>query len=78
MPSAQQLKLSVAEYRDACHCYCRLADACGEFLADHEVKLNPTDPEYLGFVDLPSFLRAHAAPDRRHQDETRLVEEVGA
>jgi tetratricopeptide (TPR) repeat protein len=78
MPSAQKLTLSVAEYRDPCHWYCGLADAGGNFLADHEVKLNPADPEYPGFVDLPSFLRAHAAPDRRHQDETRLVEEVGA
>ena len=78
MPTAHELKLSVAEYRDACHWYCRLADAGGKFLADHNVKLNPTDPEYPGFVDLPSFLRTRAAPDRRHQDEKRLVEEVGA
>ena len=77
MANAHQLKLSVADYRDACHWYCRLADANDSFLADHEVKLDAADAEYLGWVDLTSFLREHAAPDRRHQDERRLVQEVG-
>jgi len=78
MPRAHQLKLSVADYRDACNWRCCLTDANGNFLADREVKLSAADAEYLGWLDLPCFLRGHAAPDRRHQDETRLVEEVGA
>jgi tetratricopeptide (TPR) repeat protein len=78
MPRAHQLKLSVADYRDACNWRCCLTDADGNFLADHEVKLNAADAEHLGWVDLPSFLRQRAAPDRRHEDETRLVHEVGA
>jgi hypothetical protein len=72
------LKLSIADYRDARHWYCRLLDANGNQLADHEVSLNPTDSEYEGFVDLRSYLRDHAAPDRRQQDEALLIEQVGA
>jgi hypothetical protein len=47
-------------------------------LADHEVSLDPEDPEYEGFVDLRSYLRDRAAPDRRQEDEALLVKEVGA
>lgn len=72
------LTLSIADYRDARHWYCRLLDANGSLLADHEVSLDSADPEYAGFIDLRSYLRDHAVPDRRQQDETRLLEEVGA
>jgi tetratricopeptide (TPR) repeat protein len=71
------LKLAISDYRDANHWYCRLLDANGNQLADHEVSLNPRDLEYEGLVDLRSFLRNHAAPDRRHQDEARLIAQVG-
>jgi tetratricopeptide (TPR) repeat protein len=73
-----QLTLSVVEYRDACHWYWRLADASGNFIADHEVKLNAADLEYAGFVDPPSFVREHAAPDRRREDEAEILQRVGA
>jgi hypothetical protein len=72
------LKLSIADYRDARHWYCRLLDANGNQLADHEVDLNPKDPEYEGFVDLRSYLRNRASPDRREQDEAQLIDQVGA
>jgi hypothetical protein len=36
------LKLAISDYRDN-HWYCRLLDANGNQLADHEVSLNPRD-----------------------------------
>ena len=77
MPITSTLNLTVADYKDAAHWYWRLTDAKGNFLADQEVNLNPADSEYEGFLDLPSYLAIHAAPDRRREDETRLVRQVG-
>ena len=77
MPIATTLNLAVADYKDAHHWYWRLTDADGQFLADQEVKLNPSDSEYEGFLDLPSYLAIHAATDRRREDEARLVRQVG-
>ncbi len=74
----QSLQLTVTDYTDAHHWYWRLTDATGSnFLSDNEVKLDPTDREYAGFLDLSSFLDRNASTDRRHEDETRLVREVG-
>src|ERR1019366_5105060 len=41
------------------------------------VRLDTTDSEYEGFLDLPAYLAMHAAPDRRREDEARLVRQVG-
>ena len=77
MPIATTLNLIVTDYKDANHWYWRLTDADGHFLADQEVRLDPTDSEYEGFLDLPAYLAMHAAPDRRREDEARLVRQVG-
>jgi hypothetical protein len=77
VPIATTLNLAVADYQDAHHWYWRLTDADGQFLADQEVKLNPSDSEYEGFLDLPSYLATQAATDRRREDEARLVRQVG-
>jgi hypothetical protein len=74
---ATTLNLAVADYQDANHWYWRLTDADGRFFADQEVRLNPADPEYDGFLDLPAYLAMHAAPDRRREDEARLARQVG-
>jgi hypothetical protein len=74
---ATRLQLAVADYRDANRWYWRLSDDGGRFLADQEVRLNPADAGYEAFLDLPAYLRMHAAPDRRREDEARLVREVG-
>jgi hypothetical protein len=71
------LNLAVTDYRDANHWYWRLTDERGHFLADQEVRLNPADFEYAGFLDLPAHLEKHAAPERRREDEGRLVRQVG-
>jgi hypothetical protein len=72
------LKLEICDYKDASHWYCRLLDGHGKLLADHEVKLNPAEPEYEAFIDLRDYLRHRAAPDRREADEKRLIAQVGA
>src|ERR1035437_586845 len=72
LPIATTLNLAVADYTDAQHWYWRLTDADGQFLADQEVNLNPSDAEYEGFLDLPSYLAIHAAPDRRRGGAARL------
>jgi tetratricopeptide (TPR) repeat protein len=77
LPIATTLNLAVAEYKDAQHWYWRLTDENGQFLADREVALDPSDAEYEGFLDLPRYLAIHAAPDRRREDEARLVRQVG-
>src|ERR1700730_15382514 len=71
------LRLEIAEFTDANHWRWRLTDADGSFLAAHAVVLDPTDPNYQALFDLPSYLRHYAAPDRRDEDERRLLQEVG-
>jgi hypothetical protein len=54
-----------------------LEDSEGRFVADHEVALDPAEPEYAGFVDLAGFLQDRAVPDRRLASEAELVDRVG-
>jgi tetratricopeptide (TPR) repeat protein len=63
--------------QDVTHWRWRLTDQDGAFLADHQVALDPADPEYAGFVDLTGFLRDRAVPDRQLQSEAELVDRVG-
>jgi tetratricopeptide (TPR) repeat protein len=54
-----------------------LTDEHGSFVADHQVALDPTEPEYEAFVDLAGFLGDRAIPDRRLSSEAELVSRVG-
>jgi tetratricopeptide (TPR) repeat protein len=72
------LRLEIAEFTDANHWRWRLTDEGGAFLADHAVALDPTDPKYPALFDLPAYLKHLSAPDRRDEDERRLLQEVGA
>ena len=49
----------------------------GKFLADHEVRLDTSCWQFEAFTDLQGYLYWHAAPDRRVDDEARIVAEVG-
>ncbi|WP_405771424.1 CHAT domain-containing protein [Streptomyces sp. NBC_01538] len=49
----------------------------GEVVARHEVRLDPAGPQYEAFLDLPGYLRRHAAPDVRAEREREIVREVG-
>jgi hypothetical protein len=72
------LRLEVAEFTDANHWRWRLTDADGAFLADHTVALDPADAKYQALFNLPAYLKHLSAPDRRDEDERRLLREVGA
>jgi hypothetical protein len=53
-------------------------EATGNPLADHEVMLDPDAAEVRAFGDVYGWVRSYAAPDRRAEDEQRLVAELGA
>jgi hypothetical protein len=55
-----------------------LTDASDTFLADHEVRLDPSCWQYEAFTGLPRYLQWHAAPDRRTEDEARIAAELGS
>ena len=76
--STQALRLEIADFKDADHWRWVLKDAKGAFLADHTVALDPRDPEYRALLDLGGYLWYRAAPDKRDEDERRLLQEVGA
>ncbi len=78
MADAHSLRLEIAEFSDVNRWRWRLTDAGGAFLADHSVALDRNEPKYQALFDLPAYLWQHSAPDKRDQDEGRLVDEVGA
>jgi tetratricopeptide (TPR) repeat protein len=50
----------------------------GRSLADHAVKLDPAGDDVVAFGDLYECARWRAAPDRRDEDEARVVARAGA
>jgi len=78
MAHAHSLKLEIYEFNDANRWRWRLTDAQGAFLADHAVALDRNEARYQALFNLPAYLWQHSAPDRRDQDEPRLLSEVGA
>lgn len=72
-----ELRLRVEDFQDPEHWRWLLQDQTGAFLADHQVALDPAEPEYEGFVDLAGFLHDRAVPDQRLTSETALVQRVG-
>lgn len=77
MPPAQPFVLACEDYRDARTWRWVLRDARGNFLADHEVNLDPACPEYFGLIDLAGHLDRHSAPDRWRADHAGLLEGFG-
>jgi tetratricopeptide (TPR) repeat protein len=53
-------------------------EATGNSLADHEVTLDADAAEMAAFGDVYGWVRSYAAPDRRAEDEARLVAGLGA
>jgi hypothetical protein len=58
----ETLRLEVPSFESVTHWRWQLRDASGRFLGDHEVTLNPEDPEYAGFENLPRYVRSSADP----------------
>jgi hypothetical protein len=73
-----EFQLEAREYQDEARWRWVLTGTGGALVADHEVRLDPGCWQFEAFGDLLGYLRWHAAPDRRAEDEERLVEEVGA
>ena len=72
------LRLEVSEFKDADHWRWRLTDTDSAFLADHLVALDQNEPRHQALFDFRAYLWQHSAPDKRVQDERRLLSEVGA
>ena len=72
-----ELCLGVRDYRDPACWRWVLTGTGGEVLADHQVRLDTGCWEYEAFADLAGYLRLHASPDRRTDDEARIVARVG-
>jgi tetratricopeptide (TPR) repeat protein len=50
----------------------------GAILAGHPVALDPASDELTAFGNLYAYVRWHVSPDRRSQDETRILRRVGS
>ncbi|WP_105972911.1 CHAT domain-containing protein [Streptomyces geranii] len=74
---AAELTLLVEDFTGPDHWRWVLTAPDGTVLARHEVRLDPTGPQYEAFLDLPGYLRRHAAPDVRAAREREIVREVG-
>ena len=74
---AGPLRLEAREFRDLTRWRWVLLDPGSGFIADHEVRLDASAAEYEAFGDLRGYLRWHGAPDRRAEDEARILGEVG-
>ena len=53
------LRLTLTDYLDAARWRWVLSASRGSFLADHDVRLDPTSREYAGFLDLRAYLDYH-------------------
>jgi len=73
-----ELRLEVREFQDLTRWRWALTGPGGTLAADHEVRLDPRRWECEAFGDLLNYLDWHAAPDRRAEDEARIVAGVGA
>jgi tetratricopeptide (TPR) repeat protein len=73
----RELRLEVLDYQNLTRWRWRLTGGGGKFLVDHEVRLDSGCWQYEAFTDLLGHLSWHAAPDRRDDDEARIVREVG-
>ena len=74
-----QLQLEVRGFVDMTRWRWLLTEeATGAFVADHQVQLDPDDWRFQAFGDLTGYLSWHVTPDRRREDEARIVGQVGA
>ena len=72
-----ELRLEIRDFVDIGGWRWVLTNAGGEFLADHEVRLDRTSWQYEAFTDLDGYLRWHVAPDRWIEQEAAIVGQVG-
>jgi tetratricopeptide (TPR) repeat protein len=71
-------QLQVCEFQDLTRWRWTLTKGGGTLVADHEVRLDAGCWQFEAFTDLLRYLSWHVAPDRRIDDEARIVHEVGS
>ena len=72
-----EYRLEVRQFQDLSRWRWALTGPGGVLVAEHEVRLDAGCWQFEAFGDLRGYLRWHAAPDRRIEDETRIVTWVG-
>lgn len=72
------MHLHLREYHFPSQWRWQLDDAAGNFLADHEVRLDERAAEYRGFTDLPGYLTYYGGADEEIRPHADLLEELGA
>jgi hypothetical protein len=77
MAVGDTLILEARDFKDLQHWRWVLKDSQGKFLADQEVRLDSSDPNYSAFIDLEGFLKANSSPDRWLEDQIRMMPQVG-
>jgi tetratricopeptide (TPR) repeat protein len=71
-----ELRLTLENYRGDRRWRWVLSDGDGRYLADHEVDLSSDPVRAAAAFDLTEYLQIYASPDRRQEDERRLVAEM--
>jgi tetratricopeptide (TPR) repeat protein len=71
------LYLEVTDYQSPARWRLELLAPTGELIGEHEVRLDESCWQYEAFADLPGYLRWHSVPDRRIEDEARIVAATG-
>ena len=72
-----ELWLRVEDYAGPSTWRWALTEPGGRLVAGHEVKLDPRSWQFEAFTGLQEYLRLHAVPDRRSEDEARILADVG-
>jgi CHAT domain len=72
-----ELRLEIRDFADANRWRWVLTNARGQFLADHDVRLDRASWQREAFSDLHGYLRWHVAPDRWVEQEAMVVARVG-
>ena len=72
-----ELRLEVRDFAGPARWRWVLTGPGGEFLTDHEVRLETDQWEFEAFADLQGYLRRHVTPDRRTEHEAQIVADVG-
>jgi len=73
-----EFRLEAQEFQGLTRWRWVLTGSDGSFVADHEVRLDAGCWQFKAFSDLWDYLQWGAAPDRRIEDEARIVADVGA
>lgn len=72
-----ELRLEVRDFAGPGRWWWVLTGPGGEFVADHEVRLDTGCSQLEAFTDLAGYLRWRVSPDRRIAHEAEIVADQG-